>query len=625
MGIQRIVAASSDEDVARPEGANDQDLIRQVRAGDEKAFGRLYERHYEAALHVARRYTAGTRTSAEDLASDAFAQVLSALQRDKGPDESFRAYLYTVMRNAMQAASTIDAKSVTVDDFEPIQKLNVEEAVDPAITRFEASVVRSAFAAIPERWQSVLWYSDIEGMKPAEVGPILGLTPHGVSMLRKRAREGLRTAYVQAHVGAVAPDSACAGFASKLGAFERGTLGTRESSAIAAHIATCADCKGMHAEAKDVARGLLYIIALFFLGGSAHKFFGTGITPRSVPMAAAAAPANNSTMKVIGAAGVVAACATLFSTGAAAIPADESSAAGAARLSRTQKVLVAAVTVVTAVVIVVTVLFNNDWQDAAITTSGLPKVAVDGAVPLTRDRDAFGDDWGFDDSADAEMAPEPPVIDPLEPLLPEVPAVPVAPIEPVEPLEPVEPIVPAAPVNLIAGGGFDSPWYGNTDGKFPAGAEFDGWTLEYEGDWHINVLKIWTPEMGEPGATNHAPFDSGPWARLVGNITQTFATEVGKTYLLEYDTRATSFGAGTGAGFNGGSPANVRINGDVVDSFVTLADPVISPRSLSFTATSESTTLSFVTTGVHVGPDGVKDGAVPVGLDNISVTEAPTK
>lgn len=177
--------------------------------------------------------------------------------------------------------------------------------------------------------------------------------------------------------------------------------------------------------------------------------------------------------------------------------------------------------------------------------------------------------------------------------------------------------------NLVVNGGFDGPGYTDNSGLFPAGAAFDGWTLEYEGDWHINVLKIWHPGMGEPGVTNHAPFESGPWARLVGNINQTFATEVGKTYLLEYDTRATSFGPSTGPGFDGGSPADVRINGDVVDSFVTVGDPVISPRSVSFTATSESTTLSFVTTGVHVGSDGVGDGAVSVGLDNISVTEVP--
>lgn len=177
--------------------------------------------------------------------------------------------------------------------------------------------------------------------------------------------------------------------------------------------------------------------------------------------------------------------------------------------------------------------------------------------------------------------------------------------------------------NLVVNGGFDGPGYTDNGAQFPAGAAFDGWTLEYEGDWHINVLKIWYPEMGEPGAENHAPYDSGPWARLVGNITQTFPTEVGKTYTLDYDTRATSFGKGGGAGIDGGSPANVRINGEVVDSFVTVADPLISSRSVVFTATSESTTLSFVTTGVHVGPSGAKDGAVPVGLDNISVTEVP--
>src|SRR5690606_25533759 len=82
--------------VVAGEEAQDAELISRVRSGDRSAFGELFTRHHSAALKAATRFCAGTRTSAEDCVSDAFTQILAALQRGKGPDEFFRAYLYTV-------------------------------------------------------------------------------------------------------------------------------------------------------------------------------------------------------------------------------------------------------------------------------------------------------------------------------------------------------------------------------------------------------------------------------------------------------------------------------------------------------------------------------------------------
>ncbi|MFP3686343.1 hypothetical protein SB847_21820, partial [Bacillus sp. SIMBA_026] len=69
-----------------------------------------------------------------------------------------------------------------------------------AIKAFESQTVAKAFRSLPERWQAVLWYLDVERMKPAAVAPILGLSPNAVSALALRAREGLRREYLQAHI-----------------------------------------------------------------------------------------------------------------------------------------------------------------------------------------------------------------------------------------------------------------------------------------------------------------------------------------------------------------------------------------------------------------------------------------
>ena len=58
-------------------------------------------------------------------------------------------------------------------------------------------MIARAFASLPERWQAVLWHTEIEGARPADVAPLLGLTANGVAALAYRAREGLRQAYLQ--------------------------------------------------------------------------------------------------------------------------------------------------------------------------------------------------------------------------------------------------------------------------------------------------------------------------------------------------------------------------------------------------------------------------------------------
>ena len=52
-----------------------------------------------------------------------------------------------------------------------------EEAVDAALDR---SLTTTAFRSLPSRWQEVLWYTEIEQMKPAAVAPLLcaGITTY---------------------------------------------------------------------------------------------------------------------------------------------------------------------------------------------------------------------------------------------------------------------------------------------------------------------------------------------------------------------------------------------------------------------------------------------------------------
>ena len=72
---------------------------------------------------------------------------------------------------------------------------------------------------------------EVERLSPAEIAPVLGLTANGVAALAYRAREGLRQAYLQQHLGAPAEDG-CTIVNGKLGAYVRGGLAKRETALV---------------------------------------------------------------------------------------------------------------------------------------------------------------------------------------------------------------------------------------------------------------------------------------------------------------------------------------------------------------------------------------------------------
>lgn len=251
---------------------SDAELIGAVRSGDSSAFGTLFERHSEAVRRVARIYSRD-HFSADDLVSDAFAKTMAAIQGGGGPDVAFRAYIYTTVRRLAADQGDRDARTVTTDDFTPFD-VGLEFS-DPAVDSFENRIVASAFASLPERWQAALWYLEVEQLSPAELAPILGLTANGVSALGFRAREGLRQAYLQAHVAPVADD--CEDARSRLGAYARGALAKREKLDVEQHLDGCAECRAVLVELRDVGHGLRVVIAPLILGGvAASSIFGMG-------------------------------------------------------------------------------------------------------------------------------------------------------------------------------------------------------------------------------------------------------------------------------------------------------------------------------------------------------------
>lgn len=170
-------------------------LIDSVRSGEISAYGQLYQLHVDSAYKLARRFGRGS-ADVDDLVAESFVRVLTALLAGRGPDCAFRAYLLTTLRHLAYDKTRRDRRLQFVEDLSMLRIDAVTvPAIDTAADEVDRSLAARAFNALPKRWRSVLWHTEVENRKPADLASQLGLRPNSVSALACRARAGLRAAY----------------------------------------------------------------------------------------------------------------------------------------------------------------------------------------------------------------------------------------------------------------------------------------------------------------------------------------------------------------------------------------------------------------------------------------------
>ena len=246
---------------------SDAELILATRSGDGDAYGELYIRHLQSARAAAHALTR-SKSDADDVVAEAFSRVLGVLQRGGGPEVSFRPYLLTTVRNTFYERGRRTRLEDTTDQPDDVVNLSL---LDMAASEDDRAIIASAFASLPERWQLVLWHTEVEGRSAAEVAPLLGIAPNAVAARSYRAREGLRQAYLQSHLLTPMTD-ACQECVSNLGAYVRDSLAARDRRKVDDHLATCATCPALLAELTDANTKLRAVLVPLIIGVPAAKY-----------------------------------------------------------------------------------------------------------------------------------------------------------------------------------------------------------------------------------------------------------------------------------------------------------------------------------------------------------------
>ncbi len=242
---------------------SDPELLDLSRQGDETAFAELWERHSRAGTAAARAIA--PRLDADDLVSGAYLKIFEMLRAGKGPTGAFRPYLYRVISSL--AADTHRSPEISSDELDTVPDLTETDPWEDGA--FDLNAATRAFESLPERWQAALWYSEVEGLAPRHIAPLLGLSANGVSALCARAKEGLQSAWVETHVHIQLSDAACRSTRKQLQRYQRGKLTSARHREVEAHLTHCGDCTAVASEFSMLNQQLALVLATVFVGGSA--------------------------------------------------------------------------------------------------------------------------------------------------------------------------------------------------------------------------------------------------------------------------------------------------------------------------------------------------------------------
>lgn len=260
--------------MAVPVGMPDHALLTRARDGDGEAFEALYRRHHRAATRAAHSYSSRSQL-AEDAVQEAFMRILHATKEGGGPITEFRAYLATTVRHVI-AGWTRGERTIATDELETLAGEDLRDTSKPE-SRLRWHLLTKAFKSLPTRWQEALWLGEVEGISPAELAERWNMSANSAAALSYRAREGLRTAWLDAHVNEGLVPEDCRPYVSDLSRYTQGKLTDRRETQVRGHLDDCEYCRAVLFEVDAAASELrVLLLPVVLWGGLALA--GTGLS-----------------------------------------------------------------------------------------------------------------------------------------------------------------------------------------------------------------------------------------------------------------------------------------------------------------------------------------------------------
>ena len=196
---------------------SDEAIVAALRAGDERAFGELFQRHCPAMKRVARSYVQCDAV-AEEIVQETWLAIITGIDRFEGRC-AFGTWMFSILINQAKTHNARESRSrpfcsispsgtdETAVDADRFQKDDDAwpghwatpprpwQKPDRRVLSLEARAhLKDALTQLPDRQRLVVALRDVDGLSSAEVCGLLGLSRENERVLLHRGRSRLRAA-----------------------------------------------------------------------------------------------------------------------------------------------------------------------------------------------------------------------------------------------------------------------------------------------------------------------------------------------------------------------------------------------------------------------------------------------
>jgi RNA polymerase sigma-70 factor, ECF subfamily len=156
--------------------------------GDEEAFGRLWQ---DLQPRVLRYFAVVSSAAAEDLASETWLGVVRGIERFRGSEPAFRAWVFTIARHVAldwrRRAARRPTENLAVDGL--MEQVAPDDPAAAAVEGFSTRAALALVATLPADQAEAVVLRVVAGLEVDRVAAIMGKRPGTVRVLTHR---GLR-------------------------------------------------------------------------------------------------------------------------------------------------------------------------------------------------------------------------------------------------------------------------------------------------------------------------------------------------------------------------------------------------------------------------------------------------
>ena len=163
-------------------------VLSAAARGDEEAFGRLW---HDLQPRVLRYFAVVSPAAAEDLASETWLGVVRGIERFRGTEPAFRAWVFTIARHEAvdrwRRAAHRPTENLAVDGL--MEQVAPDDPAAAAVEGFSTRAALAVVATLPADQAEAIVLRVVAGLEVNQVAEIMDRRPNTVRVLTHR---GLR-------------------------------------------------------------------------------------------------------------------------------------------------------------------------------------------------------------------------------------------------------------------------------------------------------------------------------------------------------------------------------------------------------------------------------------------------